>query len=72
MKLFIWHGMDVLGSSGMVVAIAGDLEQANRAVRRQMLSAANRYPEDEPSEVIDLGKFKGAHRAWVCRGRDKS
>jgi hypothetical protein len=70
MKLFVWKGDGVLTdyASGMVVAIASDLEGAHRVIHAADHIATGSYPA-LPTETIDLGDACTASPvAWVCWG----
>ncbi len=57
MKLYIWEGDGVLQdwTSGMIVALAEDLEGALAAVRQECDWCMHSFPNDKPTRVIDLG-----------------
>lgn len=70
MKLYIWEGDGVLQdyTSGMIVALAEDLEGALKAIETACNYCMNNFPNHKPSEVHDLGPVTAAPKAWVCYG----
>lgn len=70
MKLFIWEGEGVLEdyTSGMVVAIAPDLEAALKAVEAKCDYCMNSFPTHRPSQVIDLKEDPNHIEGWVVYG----
>ena len=68
MKLYVWEGDGVLEdyTSGMIVAIAEDLEGALAAIRAKCDYCFQSFPPDRPSQVIDLDDAKP--EAWVTWG----
>lgn len=69
MKLFIWQGDNVLAdyTSGMIVALAPDLEGALKAIEANYRSYMGLFPA-LPSEVVDLGASDATPRAWAVHG----
>ena len=69
MKLFIWEGAGVLTdyTDGMIVAMAGDLAAAHRAISKEDSVAVSNYPAN-PTETVDLGPIRKRPRAWVMWG----
>ena len=55
MKLFIWIGDGVLQdwTSGQIVALAPNLEEALKQVDEEMGYESDSYPRNEPTQVID-------------------
>lgn len=70
MKLFIWEGEGVLEdyTSGMVVAIAPDLEAALKAVEVKCDYCMDSFPTHKPSQVIDLEEDPNHIEGWVVYG----
>ncbi len=72
MKLYIWEGEGVLQdwTSGMIVALAEDLEGALAVIRDEADHAMRSFPNDQPTRVIELGDCgaKPAPVAAVCWG----
>mgnify|MGYP001607825089 CR=1 FL=1 len=69
MKLFVWDGPDVLPdyTSGMVVALAENLEEAWLTIRQKNQWAEGNMPA-LPTETIDLSQRNLLSRAWVVHG----
>ena len=69
MKLFIWQGDGVLQdyTSGMIIAIADDLEGAHRAILAECDYCGDAYPH-LPTGVVDIGNADQDPRAWLCWG----
>ncbi|EOS7917679.1 hypothetical protein E0T54_RS05450 [Enterococcus hirae] len=72
MKLFIWHGDDVLESwtSGQIVCIAKDLETALKVIDETDEATFENFPSEEPTEVIELGDLQIEPKAWITWGGD--
>ncbi|PFG78695.1 hypothetical protein [Lactococcus lactis] len=72
MKLFIWQGDGVLQdwTSGQIVALAPDLEQALKAIENECDYCMDSFPNHNPTEIIDLGQCseKVQNKAWVTWG----
>jgi hypothetical protein len=71
MKLFVWHGDGVLEdyTSGQIVALGNDLQEALTAVRTECGYCMDSFPNDRPTDVVDLGDCPGVQpRAWVTWG----
>lgn len=70
MKLFIWIGDGVLQdwSSGQIVALAPNLEEALKQVDEEMGYESDSFPRNEPTQVIDLDDEKTQNEAWVTWG----
>ncbi len=71
MKLFIWEGDGVLQdySSGMICAIGEDLPDALRAIEEACNYCMNSFPQNSPTEVVNIGRPKNIkRRAWTCWG----
>lgn len=68
--MFIWDGPDVLtdAGSGLIVAIAEDLEGALLAVEKKCSYGMNCFPTHKPNRVIDLSAPDNEADAWVCWG----
>lgn len=70
MKLYVWEGDGVLEdySTGMIVALAPDLEGALAAIRSACDYCMKSFPTDRPTEVIDLGHVTAEPKAWLTWG----
>lgn len=70
MKLFIWIGDGVLQdwTSGQIVALAPNLEEALKQVDEEMGYESDSFPRNEPTQVIDLDDEKTQNEAWVTWG----
>lgn len=70
MKLFIWIGDGVLQdwTSGQIVALAPNLEEALKQVDEEMGYESDSFPRNEPTQVIDLDDVKAQNEAWVTWG----
>lgn len=70
MKLFIWIGDGVLQdwTSGQIVALAPNLEEALKQVDEEMGYESDSFPRNEPTQVIDLDDVKTQNEAWVTWG----
>lgn len=70
MKLFIWIGDGVLQdwTSGQIVALAPNLEEALKQVDEEMGYESDSFPRNEPTQVINLEDVKTQNEAWVTWG----
>ena len=70
MKLFVWEGDGVLEdyTSGMVVAVAVDLQAALKAVEQVCPYGMNSFPCHQPTSTLEVGSVSDAPKAWVCWG----
>ena len=70
MKLFIWQGDGVLSeySDGMICALARDLPEALEAIRAAGVFSKDSFPNDRPSEVVELNGKRQPARAWFVWG----
>ena len=69
-KIYVWNEDGVLENytHGMIVAIAEDLEGALKAIRSECDYCMSSFPNDKPTEVVDIGPVVCSPRAWVCYG----
>jgi hypothetical protein len=72
MILFVWQGDGVLSdwTNGMIVALAPDLETALKAIKKECDYGMDCFPNDKPTEVINLGECSTnpRPRAWYVWG----
>lgn len=72
MKLFIWEGKGVIETygTGLIVAIAEDLDGAVEVVLAQNRCNEENFPADKPTKVIEIGAGHPdpAPAAWICEG----
>jgi len=70
MKLFVWFGKGVLedAGTGQITAIAHNLAEALIAIEKECDFCMNSFPNDNPTEVIELGSIEVEPRAWVTYG----
>jgi hypothetical protein len=70
MNLYIWKGDGVLTdyTDGMIVALASNLDEANKAIQTKCSYAVDSYNPDEPTEVINLQNPYHTPKAWICWG----
>ena len=72
MKLFVWYGDGVLTdwTSGQIIALAPNLEQALNAIEKECNWCMESFPNYNPTEVIDLGELTVniQNKAWITWG----
>lgn len=72
MKLFIWQGEGVLQdyTSGQIVVLAPDLEQALQEIESHGSFIMDNFPRYTPSQIVDLGECTEnvQNEAWITWG----